>query len=137
MTDYLSDVDRHVGSKLLQAALFSGKTSNGVVRRPSQSERLKYLENGLSSNHQILHGIHADLAWSHPDMMTSTTPVGVYGSSRKPSKMSPPTALGRILVARHFAAQPVGGLFVELVSWLKKRFRRPTARPPARSSRIR
>ena len=27
---------------------------------PSQSERLEYLENGLSLNHQILHGIHAN-----------------------------------------------------------------------------
>ena len=69
MIDCLSDVAHHVSSKLLVAAVFSGKTSNGVVR-PSQSERLEYLENGLSSNHRFLHGIHADLAWSHADMTT-------------------------------------------------------------------
>ena len=46
------------GSKPLQAAAFSGETSNGILpynvltfvrrRRSSQSERLEYLENGLS-----------------------------------------------------------------------------------------
>ena len=35
--DCLSDVAHHVGSKLLQAAVFSGKTLNGVVHRPSDS----------------------------------------------------------------------------------------------------
>ena len=37
--------------------------------------------------------------------------------------MTLPTALGRILVARRFACPPVGGLLVELFSWLQKRFR--------------
>ena len=46
--DCLSDVVHHVDSKLLEAAVVSGKTSNTVVRRPSQCEQLEYLENSLS-----------------------------------------------------------------------------------------
>ena len=53
--DCLSDVAHHVGSKLFQAAVFSGKTSNDVVRRLSQSERLKNLENVLESPNFTLH----------------------------------------------------------------------------------
>ena len=36
-------------------------------------------------------------------MTTPVTPVGIDGSSRKRSRMPPPTALGRISVARRFA----------------------------------
>ena len=44
-------------------------------------------------------------------MTTSAMLVGIYGSLRKRSRMPPPMALGRILMATRFAF-PIGGLLV-------------------------
>ena len=61
----------------------------------------------------FLQGIHADLAKSLANMATSAMPVGIDGSSRKQSKMPPPTASGRILMVRRSCVPPtIGGLLV-------------------------
>ena len=47
--------------------------SADVVQVHHESERLEDLENDLNQNNQILHGIHADLVYSHADMTLSDT----------------------------------------------------------------
>ena len=67
------------------------------VRRPSQSERLVYVKNGLTQIQKFYTDIHTNLINSEatPDMKSLAT-SGRKLSQKKLSKMPPLAALGRI-----------------------------------------
>ena len=67
-----------------------------VRRRPSQSEAVICLENGLTKNHQILHAYpYRPALHSHRLQLHCLLPIGSY-CKKKPSKIPAPMALGGI-----------------------------------------
>ena len=81
-----------------------------------------YLKNGLTLNHQIYRNLHNNTRRAYNRTGHEITmyfrPEVI--DVRKEPKITPQTALGRIVVARRFASPPIGGFLVLVADFLAK-----------------